>query len=81
MFKHFGFDLAGAVYISEILSEHTLKNNLTRTENIIKNKATISGVQKKILVAYQDGIYRSTHVNELSTHIFKLESEEFDQII
>jgi serine/threonine-protein kinase HipA len=84
LLKNFGFDLAGAVYIETTSDYLDLKKKARYSDSsksIIENHASISGIQKKILIIKENNIYRPTIDNELSTHIAKLESDELENII
>ena len=84
LLKNFGFDLAGAVYIEPTSDYLDLKKKARYSDSsksIIENHASISGIQKKILIIKENNIYRPTIDNELSTHIAKLESDELEHII
>jgi hypothetical protein len=84
LLKTFGFDLAGAVYIgSDTDNLHLTKRSRYSDlrKSIIRNNASLSSIQKKILIIKENNIYRHTIDDELSTHIAKLESDELEHII
>lgn len=74
----FGFDCAGAVSILDpepsSLSEAMLDVDNPREMAVLTGRASLSGVQPKIAVILENGIYRSSGINELSTHIAKFPS-------
>lgn len=79
----FGYDLAGAVSIidpeprSHILVDHADEV----TNAALLGRASLSGVQRKLLVVKEGNLYRPTRANELSTHIAKLPSGNLTDII
>lgn len=74
----FGFDCAGAVSIVDPepsdLSEAMLDLDDPKEMAVLTSRASLSGVQPKLAVVEQGGIYRPARINELSTHIAKFPS-------
>lgn len=79
----FGFDLAGAV--SVIDPEEQAHKHLEHTDDAtlaaLLGRASLSGVQRKLLVVKDGKEYRPVHPGELSTHIAKLSSGNLANII
>lgn len=74
----FGFDCAGAVAIVDpepsALSEAMLDLDDPKEMAVLTSRASLSGVQPKLAVVQEGGIYRPARINELSTHIAKFPS-------
>lgn len=72
----FGYDLAGAVSVidPEPRKRHSLEDADEATVAALKGCASISGVQRKLLVVKEGNEFRPVRFNELSTHIAKLSS-------
>lgn len=74
----FGFDCAGAVSIVDPepsdLSEAMLDLDDPKEMAVLTSRASLSGVQPKLAVVEEGGIYRPARINELSTHIAKFPS-------
>jgi len=74
----FGFDCAGAVSIIDPepsdLSEAMLDMNDPKEMAVLTSRASLSGVQPKLAVIQEGGIFRPAHIDELSTHIAKFPS-------
>lgn len=74
----FGFDCAGAVSIVDPepsdLSETMLDLDDPKEMAVLTSRASLSGVQPKLAVVAEGGIYRPARINELSTHIAKFPS-------
>lgn len=74
----FGFDCAGAVSIVDpepsALSEAMLDPDDPKEMAVLTSRASLSGVQPKLAVVEEGGIYRPARINELSTHIAKFPS-------
>ncbi len=74
----FGFDCAGAVSIVDpepsALSEAMLNLDDPKEMAVLSSRASLSGVQPKLAVVKESGIYRPARINELSTHIAKFPS-------
>jgi serine/threonine-protein kinase HipA len=79
----FGFDLAGAVSIVDPRPQELKPiNDLDEAlQAAIHTRGSISGVQRKLLVVKDGSSYRPTRPNEISTHIAKLSSGGFNQLI
>lgn len=89
---HFGHDLIGAISITPKKKNNQLSvprfvyvtgtsSNSYNSCVSIESNSTISGVQKKVLVKKLNDRFLLTNVDELSTHIAKLESETFPNLI
>ncbi|MFI4956038.1 MAG: type II toxin-antitoxin system HipA family toxin [Gammaproteobacteria bacterium] len=74
----FGFDCAGAVSVRdpepERLSNQFIDQNDTKEMAIFTSRASLSGVQPKLVITERDGKYYPSKVGELSTHIAKFPS-------
>lgn len=74
----FGFDCAGAVSIVDPepsdLSEAMLDLDDPKEMAVLTSRASLSGVQPKLAVVEEGGVYRPARINELSTHIAKFPS-------
>jgi serine/threonine-protein kinase HipA len=74
----FGFDCAGAVSIVDpepsALSEAMLDLDDPKEMAVLTSRASLSGVQPKLAVVEEGGVYRPARINELSTHIAKFPS-------
>ncbi|CAF1067837.1 unnamed protein product [Brachionus calyciflorus] len=95
--SYFGFDLIGSVSIKQDQNYNKLcpphfdyirslsdsqDSNLSQASCVsIDSNSTISGVQKKVLVKKIYSEFCLTTVDQLSTHIAKLESERFPHLI
>jgi len=79
----FGYDLAGAVSIidPEPRDHFQLDHADEATNAALLGRASLSGVQRKLLVVKEGDQYRPTRTNELSTHIAKLPSGNLTDII
>lgn len=81
----FGFDCAGAVSIVDpepsTLSKAMLDMSDPKELAILTSRASLSGVQPKLAVIEDDGIFRPTRVDELSTHIAKFPSPGHSDLI
>ena len=77
----FGFDCGGAV--SVIDPEHNRVSSKlidmdVREKAILASRASLSGIQAKLAVVQDNGVFRPTNYNELSTHIAKFPSSQND---
>lgn len=79
----FGYDLAGAVSIidPEPRDHIQLDHADEATNAALLGRASLSGVQRKLLVVKEGNQYRPARKNELSTHIAKLSSGNLTDII
>lgn len=81
----FGFDCAGAVSIYDPkpsdLSKSMLDMSNPRELAVLTNRASLSGVQPKLAVIEENGIYRPTRMDELSTHIAKFPTPTHSDLI
>ncbi|MBN1282968.1 MAG: HipA domain-containing protein [Proteobacteria bacterium] len=79
----FGFDLAGAVSIidPEAQEHKTLDHTDEATLAALLGRASLSGIQRKLLVVPDGRNYRPVGPGELSTHIAKLPSGNLADII
>jgi serine/threonine-protein kinase HipA len=79
----FGFDLAGAISIIDPRPQELKPiNDLDEAlQAAICTRGSLSGVQRKLLLIKDGSFYRPTKPKELSTHIAKLASGNYRQII
>ena len=79
----FGHDLAGAVSVEDPEpQEHTqLDHSDEATLAALLGRASLSGIQRKLLVVKDDKTYRPVGPDELSTHIAKLSSGNLRNIL
>ncbi|HEX4044482.1 MAG TPA: HipA domain-containing protein [Gammaproteobacteria bacterium] len=79
----FGYDLAGAVSVidPEPQHHHQLDHTDEATLAALLGRASISGVQRKLLVVQEGKAFRPVRPNELSTHIAKLASGNLNHIL
>jgi serine/threonine-protein kinase HipA len=81
----FGFDCAGAVSVIDPepfgLSQTMLDISDAKEMATLTSRASLSGVQPKLAILEQNGQYRPSKVNELSTHIAKFPSSEHPDIL
>lgn len=81
----FGFDCAGAVSIYDPkpsdLSKSMLDMSNPRELAALTNRASLSGVQPKLAVIEENGIYRPTRMDELSTHLAKFPTPTHSDLI
>lgn len=78
----FGYDLAGAVSIMDPEPRAHIQLDADEVTNAaLLGRASLSGVQRKLLVVKEGNQYRPTRTNELSTHIAKLPSGNLTDII
>ena len=85
--SYFGYDLIGSVSIQSEQNHLQIKpmfsflSGSRKSRIVIESSASIPGVQKKILVTEADSLFKITQRNELSTHMAKLESKEYPDLI
>jgi serine/threonine-protein kinase HipA len=79
----FGYDLAGAVSVidPEPRERHHLDHTDEATLAALLGRASISGVQRKLLVVKEGNKFRPVRPNELSTYIAKLPSSNFNNLL
>lgn len=81
----FGLDCAGAVSIIDpepsTLSDAMLNLNDPKEAAVLTTRASLSGVQPKLPVVLENGVFRSTRTHELSTHIAKFSSINHPDLI
>jgi serine/threonine-protein kinase HipA len=81
----FGFDCAGAVSIIDPepseLSEKMLNIDDPKEMAILTSRASLSGVQPKLAVIKDGGVFRPARINELSTHIAKFPSSNHPDLV
>ncbi len=79
----FGYDLAGAVSIIDPEPrEHIHLDHADKVTNAaLLGRASLSGIQRKLLVVKEGDTYRAARANELSTHIAKLSSGNLTDIV
>ena len=79
----FGHDLAGGVSVvdPEPAERHTLDHADEATIAALLGRASLSGIQRKLLVVEDGGTYRPVGPDELSTHIAKLPSGNLTNLL
>ncbi len=79
----FGHDLAGAVSVvdPEPRQSKILEHTDAVTEAVPLSRASLSGVQRKLLMVKEGKTYRPVRGNELSTHIAKFPSDKLQDIL
>ncbi len=79
----FGYDLAGAVSVidPEPREHHHLDHADEATIAAMMGRASLSGIQRKLLLVKDGKEYRPVRPNELSTHIAKLTSGNLQNLI
>jgi len=79
----FGYDLAGAVSVidPEPQEHHHLNHSDEATLALLLGRASLSGIQRKLLVVKDGKQYRPVRTNELSTHIAKLASGNLHDLL
>lgn len=79
----FGYDLAGAVSVidPEPQEHRQLDHSDEATLAALLGRASISGVQRKLLVVQDGKTFRPVRPNELSTHIAKLASGNLSNLL
>lgn len=81
----FGFDCAGAVSIIDPepsdLSEAMLNLDDPKEMAVLTSRASLSGIQPKLAVIEENGIYRPARIDELSTHIAKFPSANHPDLV
>jgi len=79
----FGYDLAGAVSVidPEPQEHYQLDHTDEATLAALLGRASISGVQRKLLVVKEGNTFRPVRPNELSTYIAKLASGNLNNLL
>jgi len=81
----FGFDCTGAVSIVDPepskLTKAMLDINDSKEMAVLTSRASLSGVQPKLAVIKENGIFRPSRINELSTYIAKFSSANHPDLI
>jgi serine/threonine-protein kinase HipA len=79
----FGYDLAGAVSVidPEPQEHHKLDHTDEATLAALRGRASLSGVQRKLLVVKEGNEFRPVMPKELSTHIAKLASGNLNNLL
>jgi serine/threonine-protein kinase HipA len=79
----FGRDLAGAVSVIDPEPQDGLRIDQGDPDAIaaLASRASLSGIQRKLLVVKDEGGYRPAGPNELSTHIAKLGSSQLRDVV
>ena len=79
----FGYDLAGAVSVidPEPQDHHRLDHSDEATLALLLGRASLSGIQRKLLIVKDGKQYRPVGPNELSTHIAKLASGNLSELL
>ncbi|MEI6805654.1 MAG: HipA domain-containing protein, partial [Myxococcaceae bacterium] len=81
----FGQDCAGAVSVvdpePERLSEVFLNKHDPKEMSLMSSRASLSGIQPKIMLVEKDGKFTPAKINELSTHIAKFRSQGHSNLL
>lgn len=79
----FGHDLAGAVSVvdPEPQEHHKLDHTDDATLAALLGRASLSGIQRKLLLVKDGETFRPVAANELSTHIAKLPSGNLNELL
>lgn len=79
----FGHDLAGAVSVidPEPQEHHQLDHSDEATIAALLSRASLSGIQRKLLLVKEGKQFRPVRPNELSTHIAKLPSGNLNELL
>lgn len=79
----FGHDLAGAVSVvdPEPQEHHKLDHTDDATIAALLGRASLSGIQRKLLLVKDGETFRPVAANELSTHIAKLPSGNLNELL
>ncbi len=81
----FGFDCAGAVSIVDPdpheLTEILLDRSDPKEMAVLAARASLSGVQPKLAVVEENGVFRPSRTDELSTHIAKFASSRHPDLV
>lgn len=81
----FGQDLAGAVSVIDpepaALSNALLETNDTKEMAVLAGRASLSGIQTKLVAKQMDGMLYPTKIGETSTHIIKFPSRYHDDLV
>ncbi len=81
----FGFDCAGAVSVVDPepskLTQAMLDKDDPKEMAVLTSRASLSGVQPKLTVIEENGIFRPTRIDELSTYIAKFPSANHPDLI
>lgn len=79
----FGYDLAGAVSVidPEPQEHQPLDHSDEATVAALLGRASLSGIQRKLLLVKDGKTFRPTRPNELSTHIAKLASGNLNALL
>lgn len=79
----FGHDLIGAISIvdSKPQKHHELDHADEATLAVLSGRASISGIQRKLLVVQEGQTFRPVGPRELSTHIAKLASGNLNELL
>ncbi len=81
----FGFDCAGAVSVVDPepskLTQAMLDIDDPKEMAVLTSRASLSGVQPKLTVVEENGIFRPARIDEISTHIVKFPSANHPDLI
>lgn len=79
----FGYDLAGVVSVIDpyAAKHYPLEHTDEATFAALLGRASLSGIQRKLLVVKEDKTFRPVGPNELSTHIAKLASGNLNELL
>ncbi len=79
----FGVDCIGAISIidAEPVAFHQQLRDISDDEKAVRqSRSSLSGIQQKLAVIKENGIYRPTRSDEISTHIAKFDSTQYSDI-
>ncbi len=78
----FGQDCAGAVYVNdpEPQERGTIQPDNPLDMAVMAGRASLSGIQPKLALIEQNGVFRPARAKELSTHIGKFPSPHHDDL-
>lgn len=81
----FGYDCIGAVSVLDP-SPAPISGSMANLDDpkelaVITNRASLSGVQPKLSVVRENGKFRASRINELSTHIAKFASQGHPDLV
>lgn len=81
----FGSDCVGAVHVIDSepspVTEAMINVDDVKEIPLLNHKASLSGVQPKLAVIEDNGVFRPTQYNEVSTHIAKFSSSNYYDLV
>lgn len=81
----FGQDLAGAVSVMDpepaSISDALLEAEDTKEMAVLAGRASLSGIQPKLVAKEVNGVLHPAKIGELSTHIIKFPSQHHDDLV